>query len=95
MKPDRSAVILVLGLLSLLICAPLGVVAWVLGFQDLREIDAGIRVAEGRSTVKGGMICGIIGSILFVLQVLGLVLFLVIFGLAGVVGSLTSAPPIQ
>ena len=66
MNPDRSAIILVLGVLSLVICAPVGIAAWVMGAGDLREIDAGLRVPEGRPTVKAGMICGIIGTILFI-----------------------------
>lgn len=83
MNPDRSAIVLVLGVLSLIICAPLGIAAWVMGAGDLREMDAGLRVADGRSTTKAGMICGIIGTVLFVLQVLLGLLFFVFFGVVG------------
>jgi hypothetical protein len=83
MKPDRSALILVLGVLSLVVCAPLGIAAWVLGSGDLREMDAGLRVADGRATAKAGMVCGIIGTILFILQMLVGVLFFLIFGIVG------------
>ena len=83
MNPDRSAIVLVLGVLSLIICAPLGIAAWVMGAGDLREMDAGLRVADGRSTTKVGMICGIIGTVLFVLQVLLGLLFFVFFGVVG------------
>ena len=83
MNPDRSAIVLVLGVLSLIICAPLGIAAWVMGAGDLREMDAGLRVADGRSTAKAGMICGIIGTILFILQVLLGLLFFVFFGVVG------------
>ncbi|MCP4894736.1 MAG: DUF4190 domain-containing protein, partial [Actinomycetales bacterium] len=31
MNPDRSSIVLVLGVLSLVICAPLGIAAWVMG----------------------------------------------------------------
>ncbi len=83
MNPDRSAIVLVLGVLSLIICAPLGIAAWVMGAGDLREMDAGLRVADGRSTTKAGMICGIIGTVLFILQVLFGLLFFVFFGVVG------------
>ena len=83
MNPDRSAIILVLGVLSLVICAPVGIAAWVMGAGDLREIDAGLRVPDGRPTVKAGMICGIIGTIIFISQVLLGVLFFLFFGLVG------------
>ncbi|MCP4495322.1 MAG: hypothetical protein GY921_01355 [Phycisphaeraceae bacterium] len=83
MNPDRSSIVLVLGVLSLVICAPLGIAAWVMGASDLREMDAGLRVADGRSTAKAGMICGIIGTILFILQMLVGVLFFLFFGLVG------------
>jgi hypothetical protein len=88
MNPDRSAIVLVLGVLSLVICAPLGIAAWVMGRGDLREMDAGLRVDDGRSTTKAGMICGIIGTILFIVQVLIVVLVLVLLGLgaAGAAG---------
>ncbi|HAC09550.1 MAG TPA: hypothetical protein DCG14_07835 [Phycisphaerales bacterium] len=82
-EPDRSSIVLVLGVLSLVICAPLGIAAWVMGASDLREMDAGLRVADGRSTAKAGMICGIIGTVLFVLQVLLGLLFFVFFGVVG------------
>lgn len=83
MNPDRSAIVLVLGVLSLVVCAPLGIAAWVMGAGDLREMDAGVRVADGRSTTKAGMICGIIGTILFILQIAAVLLFFVVFGVVG------------
>lgn len=86
MNPDRSAIVLVLGVLSLVVCAPLGIAAWVMGAGDLREMDAGMRIADGRSTTKAGMICGIIGTIVFALQVL-VGFFFVVFGLVGVASA--------
>ncbi|MCP3858550.1 MAG: hypothetical protein GY704_02765, partial [Phycisphaeraceae bacterium] len=40
MNPDRSSIVLVLGGLSLVSCAPLGIAAWVMGASALRE-DSG------------------------------------------------------
>ena len=78
MKPDRGSLILVLGILSLVVCAPLGIAAFIMGRSDLREIDAGDRDPQGRSATQAGSVCGIIGSILFGLQILGGVLLLVL-----------------
>ena len=88
MNPDRSAIILVLGVLSLVICAPVGIAAWVMGASDLREIDAGLRTPDGRPTVKAGMIRGIIGTIIFTVPALIGVLVFALFGLgaAGAAG---------
>lgn len=68
MKPHRGAVILVLGILSLIVCAPLGIAAWVMGSSDLREIDAGKMDPTGRGTTEAGKICGMIGTILMVVS---------------------------
>jgi hypothetical protein len=69
MKPHRGTLILVLGILSLVICAPLGIPAWIMGNNDLREIDAGRMDPTGRSTTNAGRICGMIGTILLIVGV--------------------------
>jgi len=87
MKPHRGTLILVLGILGLVICGPLGIAAWIMGSGDLKQIDAGIMDPAGRSTTNAGRICGIISTILFALYII--VVFL-IFGLgilASVAGS--------
>jgi hypothetical protein len=76
MKPHRGTLILVLGILGLVVCGPLGIAAWVMGSGDLKEMDAGKMDPAGRGTTQAGKICGIIGTILFVLA---LVVFGVIF----------------
>ncbi|MDA1025904.1 MAG: hypothetical protein O3A19_05695 [Planctomycetota bacterium] len=93
MKPDRGSLILVLGILSLIVCAPLGIVAFLMGRGDLAEIDAGQRDSEGRTSTQAGYICGIIGTILWVLQIAGVIdraailrLFVVLFRLMATVG---------
>ncbi len=66
MKPHRGTLILVFGILSLVICAPLGIVAWIMGTSDLNQMDAGTMDPSGRSVTSAGRICGIIGTILLV-----------------------------
>jgi hypothetical protein len=85
MKPHRGTLILILGILSLVVCAPLGIAAWVMGSRDLKEIDAGTMDPAGRGTTQAGKICGIIGTILLILS---LVIFGVIF-MFGLAAGLT------
>jgi len=70
MKPHRGTLILVFGIVSLVVCAPLGIVAWIMGNNDLREMDSGTMDPAGRGNTSAGRICGIIGTVLLVLQVL-------------------------
>jgi hypothetical protein len=64
MKPHRGTLILVFGILSLVLCAPLGIVAWVMGNNDLKQMESGAMDPTGRSLTNAGRICGIIGTIL-------------------------------
>ena len=65
MEPHRGVVILVLGILSLTFCQPLGIAAWIMGNTDMRKIQAGQMDPSGEALTQGGRICGIIGTILF------------------------------
>jgi uncharacterized membrane protein len=62
--------ILVLGILGLIICGPLAIVAWVMGSGDLKQIDAGTMDPSGRGTTQAGKIIGIIGTILFIISII-------------------------
>ena len=85
MTPHRGTLILVLGILGLVVCGPLGIAAWIMGSGDLKAIDAGTMDPSGRSSTNAGRICGMIGTILFGLQV---VFIIALFGL-GFVGALS------
>ncbi len=78
MKPHRGTLILVLGVLSLILCAPLGVAAWMMGRKDLKLMAAGEMDPSGKDLTNIGRILGIIGTVL-------LVIGLVLGGLAGMV----------
>ena len=86
MKPHRGTLILVLGILGLVICGPLGIAAWIMGSGDLKQMAAGTMDPSGRSTTQAGKICGIIATILLILGVIVGVLFLV-FGMAAAVAQ--------
>lgn len=75
-----------MGILSLIVCAPLGIPAWVMGNSDLGQMDSGAMDPSGRSVTNAGRICGIIATILLAVGVLVGVALLVL-GLWGVVLS--------
>jgi hypothetical protein len=66
----RGAVVLVLGILSLIMCAPLGPIAWFMGSGDLRRIDSGRISEEARGLTQAGMICGIIGTVILCVSII-------------------------
>ncbi|KAF0808300.1 hypothetical protein A6D6_00009 [Alcanivorax xiamenensis] len=72
----RGALVLTLGLISLLVFQPLGIAPWVIGVQDLRAMREGRMDPEGRGTTMAGMILGIIAIILFVLTLIAVGFFI-------------------
>ena len=77
MKPHRGAIILVFGILSLIVCPPLGIAAWVMAGNDLEEIAAGRMDPAGLEMTKAGRILGIIATAYFILWVFAVILFVV------------------
>jgi len=79
MKPHRGTLILVLGILSLVCCGPLGIAAWLMGNTDLKEMAAGTMDPTGQGMTNAGKICGIIGTVLTILgAILGIIYFVVV-----------------
>lgn len=71
----QGSTILVLGILSLVVCAVLGPIAWNMGNKAIREMDAQPNVQfANRGNITAGRICGIISTALIGL---GAVFFLV------------------
>ena len=75
--------VLTLGILSLMVCAVLGPFAWSMGRQDLAKMDAREMDDRERSLVQGGMVCGIVATI-----ILGFVAAFFLIWLLMVVGGL-------
>jgi hypothetical protein len=69
-RPHRGGLILTLGILGLLCCGPLGIVAWVMGSSDLNEIRQGRMDPSGQSLTQAGMVIGIIATVVLILGVL-------------------------
>lgn len=86
MKPHRGTLILVLGILSLILCAPLGIVAWVMGSADLKQIANGTMDPEGKQLTTIGRILGIIGTVVLILGII----FGLLFGILGGIGAAMS-----
>ncbi|GJQ31065.1 MAG: hypothetical protein HBSAPP03_29490 [Phycisphaerae bacterium] len=87
LKPHRGTTILVLGILGFFVCFICGIVAWVMGNDDLRQMDAGQMDPSGRDLTQAGRIIGII---VVLLNVLALVIALLFFVFAAVLGVASS-----
>jgi|TARA_B100000959_G_scaffold282005_1_gene347449 hypothetical protein len=86
MKPHRGTLILVLGILSLVGCGFFtGIPAWIMGNNDLKEIDQGTMDPSGRGSTNGGKICGMISTILGCLCLGG---YGLLFGIAAASGGM-------
>ncbi|MCK5852071.1 DUF4190 domain-containing protein [bacterium] len=86
LKPHRGTTVLVLGILGIACCMICGIIAWVMGNNDLKEMDAGIMDPEGRGITQAGKICGIVSV---GLQIIGLLIWIavMILGVAAKVAS--------
>jgi hypothetical protein len=62
-RPHRGTLILVLGILGIVPCFVLGIVAWVMANADLKAMAAGEMDRAGEGMTKAGKICGIVGCI--------------------------------
>jgi len=86
-KPHRGGAILALGIIGIcLTCLITGIIAWVMGKNDLAEMSAGRMDREGYSLTQAGMICGIIGTFLGILSSAYILFVIFISGMLGVFG---------
>ena len=76
--PHRGVLILVLGILGIVCCFICGIIAWVMGNNDLREIDAGRMDPSGRGLTQAGKICGMVGVILTIVAIVIQVIFMLL-----------------
>lgn len=64
---------------SCLVGVFLGPVAWIMGNNAIREIDAAPDVYSNRGQVQAGRICGMVATALLVLGVIALLVVLALF----------------
>jgi hypothetical protein len=89
-RSGRATTALILGLAGFLCCQLVAPVAWYLGAAERKAIREGLSPAGGSGLATAGMVLGIIGTILFVLAIIGTGLaFLLGFG-GTLLGVLTS-----
>jgi hypothetical protein len=69
-RPHRGGLVLTFGILGILCCMPLGIVAWVMGASDLAEIRAGRMDPSGEGTTRVGMILGMVSVGIAILSIL-------------------------
>jgi hypothetical protein len=80
LRPHRATLVLILGIVGLVCgCMPVGIVAWVLGHQDLKDMNTGVMDPTGRGMTQAGKILGMISVGLFVVGCL-IWVCLVVFG---------------
>lgn len=65
----QGTIILVLGILGLLICGILAPIAWIMGNNAIAEIDRNPRAYSNRSIVQAGRICGIVGTVIWIIGI--------------------------
>jgi len=87
MRPHRGVVVLVLGILGLVLCVICGIIAWVMGNSDLREMDAGRMDPTGRGLTQAGKICGMISVILNIVVIGIWLVMVVIIGIGAAAGA--------
>lgn len=76
-EQSKATTVLVLGILGIVICSVLAPIAWYMGNEEVRAIDAGRRDPTNRSSANAGRILGIVGTVL-----LGIGLVIAFFVLA-------------
>lgn len=51
-----------------MVCPLLGIAAWRMGTDDLREMEFGQMDSSGRDMTNAGRICGMVATVLLILQ---------------------------
>ena len=80
LRPHRGGVVLALGILGLVVCFICGIIAWVMGNNDFRDMDAGIMDTSGRGLTQAGRICGMISVLLPIIVICLWLLMALIIG---------------
>ena len=78
LKPHRGAVILAFGILGLAVCQLFGIAAWVMGNNDLREMNRGYMDPTGRDLTTTGRILGMVSTGLMITSFIVICFFVLI-----------------
>jgi hypothetical protein len=101
-EPHRASLVLTLGIMSIAthsLCGavglPLGIIAWVIGRRDEEKMRTGVMDPDGEGMTKSGRVCGIVGTILSGLYLMGCLVYLgfVVFVMYSAASLRPSGPP--
>jgi hypothetical protein len=87
MRPHRGGMILAFGILSWVLCFIFGIVAWVMGNNDLAEMRAGRMDPSGEGLTQAGRIVGMVHIILSLAFIVLGVGFFIVVALASAAGA--------
>jgi hypothetical protein len=73
LKRNRADLIMVLGILSLFCCPPMGVIAWIMGSSDLRRVKNGTMSSDHIGTLRAGWVLGMVGTVFFAVWLLTMI----------------------
>ena len=81
----QGTLVLILGILGIVVCGVCAPFAWVMGRRAMREIDSSGQTFSNRGQIQAGMVCGIVGTVLWAL---GFIIYAVmIIGVLGMAAS--------
>ena len=84
----KAQTAMILGIVGLVCCGPVGIAAFIMGNNAVKEIDASGGRLGGRGMAQAGKIMGIIA---IVLMVLGIILYAILFATGAMSVSTSSS----
>jgi len=87
MQPHRGTMILVFGILGFMVCVIFGIVAWIMGNNDLAAMQAGQMDPSGEGLTKAGKIVGMVSVILSLVGIVVVLIFIVLGGALAAAGA--------
>ncbi len=73
-EASQATTALVLGILGIICCPILGIVAWIMANNELEGIKSGRRNPTNEGTANASRILGIVGTVLIAVSIIGLIL---------------------
>lgn len=77
-RHPQATTVLVLGILGVVACGVLAPIAWYMGSKAMAEIEGNPGAYSGDGEVRAGRILGIVGTVLFALVVVFMIVALVV-----------------
>ena len=71
-EKSQASTALVLGILGIVCCGPLAVVAWIMANKELEGMASGSRNPQNEGTAKAAKVVGIVGTVLLGIGIIAL-----------------------